>query len=105
MASKHGLVGFSKTVALEAAGRGVTSNAVCPGWVLTPLVMKQIQARASETGNSFEREKALLCGEKHPSGTFTTPKALGETVAFLCGPAGDNITGTSISLDGGWTAQ
>lgn len=105
VAAKHGLVGFSKVVALEAATRGVTSNCVCPGWVLTPLVQKQIDARAAESGRPVAEEGRLLCGEKHPTQRFTTPEALGDTVCFLCSGAGDNLTGTEMRLDGGWTAQ
>jgi 3-hydroxybutyrate dehydrogenase len=105
VAAKHGIVGLTKVVGLETAGAGITVNAVCPGWVLTPLVEKQIADIAAEKMISLEEAKASLLGQKQPSQTFVTPEQLGGTVAFLCSPAADQITGTAIAVDGAWTAQ
>ena len=105
VAAKHGIVGLTKVVGLETAGAGITVNAVCPGWVLTPLVEKQIADIAAEKKISLEEAKASLLGQKQPSQAFVTPEQLGGTVAFLCSPAADQITGTAIAVDGAWTAQ
>ncbi len=105
VASKHGIVGFTKSVALETATTGVTSNAICPGWVLTPLVQKQVDARAAANGQTNEEAKNELLGEKQPSLQFTTPEELGELAVFLCSPAGNNVRGVAWQVDGGWTAQ
>jgi 3-hydroxybutyrate dehydrogenase len=105
VAAKHGLIGLTKVVGLETAGSGITANAVCPGWVLTPLVEKQIADIAAEKKASLAEAKASLLGQKQPSQTFVTPEQLGGTVAFLCSPAADQITGTAIAVDGAWTAQ
>lgn len=105
VAAKHGLVGLTKVVALETAGSGVTANAVCPGWVRTPLVEKQIDDIAAEKGIGRQAAAAQLLGAKQPAGTFVTPEQLGGSVAFLCSPAADQITGTTLAVDGGWTAQ
>jgi len=105
VASKHGVVGFSKVLALETAGTGVTSNCICPGWVLTPLVQAQIDAKAKELGLSNDAASAELLASKQPSKTFATPEDIGELAAFLCSKAADQITGASIPIDGGWTAQ
>ena len=105
VAAKHGLVGLTKVVGLEAAGTGITANAVCPGWVLTPLVEKQIADIAAEKKICLEDATTALLGGKQPSQTFVTPEQLGGTVAFLCSPAADQITGTAIAVDGAWTAQ
>ena len=105
VAAKHGLVGLTKVVGLETAGTGITANAVCPGWVLTPLVEKQIAAIAAEKKISLDDAKASHLGQKQPSQTFVTPEQHGGTVAFLCSPAADQITGTAIAVDGAWTAQ
>jgi 3-hydroxybutyrate dehydrogenase len=105
VAAKHGLVGMTKAVALETATTGITVNAICPGWVLTPLVQKQVDARAAQEGISNEEAKRRLLGEKQPSLQFTTPGQLGELAVFLCSPAGDNIRGAAINVDGGWLAQ
>jgi len=105
VAAKHGLIGMTKVVGLESAGIGVTCNAVCPGWVLTPLVEKQISDMAMERGITQKQATHELLAEKQPSLEFVTPSQLGRTVAFLCSPAAEQITGTSISVDGGWTAQ
>ena len=105
VAAKHGLVGFTKAVALECATTGVTVNAVCPGWVLTPLVQKQVDARALADGVDQDTAKARLLGEKQPSLQFTTPEELAELVVFLCSPAAQNVRGVAWNVDGGWTAQ
>jgi 3-hydroxybutyrate dehydrogenase len=105
VASKHGLIGFTKTVALETAGTGVTSNAICPGWVLTPLVQKQVDARAAQLGLSQDDARKSLLSEKQPSNQFVTPEQLGGLAAFLCSDAAAQITGVAIPMDGGWTSQ
>jgi 3-hydroxybutyrate dehydrogenase len=105
VAAKHGVVGLTKVVALETAGTNVTVNAVCPGWVRTPLVEKQIADLADERGISREEATMALLSGKQPSSRFVTPEQLGETIAFLCSPAADQITGTSLAVDGAWTAQ
>ena len=105
VASKHGLIGFTKAVALETATTGVTVNAICPGWVLTPLVQQQLDARAAKEGVSDDEAKRRLLAEKQPSLQFTTPAQLGELAVFLCSPAADNIRGAAFNVDGGWTAQ
>ena len=92
-------------MALETATTGVTSNAICPGWVLTPLVQKQVDARAAAKGQTNEEAKNELLGEKQPSLQFTTPEELGELAVFLCSPAGNNVRGVAWQVDGGWTAQ
>ncbi len=105
VASKHGLIGFTKAVALETATTGVTVNAICPGWVLTPLVQQQVDARAVKEGVDGEEAKRRLLADKQPSLQFTTPAQLGELALFLCSPAADNIRGASFNVDGGWVAQ
>ena len=105
VAAKHGLVGLTKVVGLETAGSGVTCNAVCPGWVRTPLVEKQISDVAAQKGISQEQAAKALLGEKQPSSQFVLPEQLGATVGFLCSPAADQITGIALPVDGGWTAQ
>ncbi|MDZ7909501.1 MAG: 3-hydroxybutyrate dehydrogenase [Gemmobacter sp.] len=104
VAAKHGVVGFSKTVALETAGAGITCNAVCPGYVLTPLVEAQIPDQMKV--HNMDRETVIkqVMLQRQPSGQFATVEQLGGTVVFLCSPAADQITGTAISVDGGWTA-
>ena len=105
VASKHAIVGFTKSVALETATTGVTSNAICPGWVLTPLVQKQIDARAGREGISVETAKRDLLAEKEPSLQFTTPDELGELAVFFCSDAAKNVRGVAWNMDGGWVAQ
>lgn len=105
VAAKHGVVGLTKVVGLETAGTGVTVNAVCPGWVLTPLVERQIVDMAAQRGISRDDAAAALLGEKQPSRAFVTPGQLGGTVTFLCSASADQITGAAIAVDGGWTAQ
>lgn len=105
VAAKHGLVGLTKTVALETAETGITCNAICPGWVLTPLVQKQIDDRAAREGVSVEDATRELLQEKEPSLRFTTPEQLGGLAVFFCSPATDNVTGQSWASDGGWSAR
>ena len=105
VAAKHGLVGFTKSAALECATTGITHNAICPGWVLTPLVQKQVDDRAAKAGIDVEEAKRQLLAEKQPSLQFTTPEQLGELAVFLCSPAADNIRGVAWNVDGGWLAQ
>lgn len=105
VAAKHGVVGMSKVVALETAGTGITCNTICPGWVHTPLVQKQIEARAAEEGISVEQATDDLLSEKQPSRQFATPEQMGELAAFLCSEAAAQMTGIAIPVDGGWTAQ
>ncbi|MER0044573.1 3-hydroxybutyrate dehydrogenase [Pseudomonas sp. MGal98] len=104
VAAKHGLVGLSKSVALETATTGITCNAICPGWVLTPLVQAQIDARAAESGDS-EGERRNLLAEKQPSLEFVTPRQLGELALFLCSDAAAQVRGAAWNMDGGWLAQ
>ena len=105
VAAKHGVVGLTKVTALENATTGVTCNAICPGWVLTPLVQKQVDAKAAALGLSNEDAKKLLLGEKEPSMQFTTPEELGALAVFFCSPAGNNVRGVAWNMDGGWAAQ
>jgi 3-hydroxybutyrate dehydrogenase len=105
VAAKHGIVGLTKAVALEVATTGVTVNAICPGWVLTPLVQAQIDTRAANEKITVEQATKELLGEKEPSLQFTTPNQLGELAVFMCSPAADNVRGVAWAADGGWTAQ
>ncbi|MDQ1758544.1 3-hydroxybutyrate dehydrogenase [Achromobacter xylosoxidans] len=105
VAAKHGVVGFTKVTALETAGQGITANAICPGWVRTPLVEKQITALAEKDGVDQETAARELLSEKQPSLQFVTPEQLGGTAVFLASDAAAQITGTSVSVDGGWTAR
>jgi len=105
VAAKHGLVGLTKVTALENATTGVTCNAICPGWVLTPLVQKQVDAKAAALGISNEQAKRQLLAEKEPSLQFTTPEELGALAVFLCSKAADNVRGVAWNMDGGWAAQ
>lgn len=105
VAAKHGLVGFTKTTALETAHTGITCNAICPGWVLTPLVQKQVDARAEKDHVDNEMAKKLLLAEKQPSGEFVTPEQLGALAVFFCSDAANQIRGVAWNMDGGWVAQ
>lgn len=104
IAAKHGVVGMTKTVALECAGQGITANAICPGYVLTPLVEAQIPDQMKV--HNMDRETVIrdVMLQRQPSKQFATVEQLGGTVVFLASPAADQITGTTISVDGGWTA-
>ena len=105
VAAKHGVVGLTKVTALENATTGVTCNAICPGWVLTPLVQKQVDAKAAAQNISVEAATRALLGEKEPSMQFTTPDELGALAVFFCSPAADNVRGVAWNMDGGWVAQ
>jgi 3-hydroxybutyrate dehydrogenase len=105
VAAKHSLVGFTKVVALETANCGITSNAICPGWVLTTLVQKQIEAKAQERGVSVDQTKEELLREKQPMLRFTSPEQIGELTLFLCRDDTSALTGAALPMDGGWTAQ
>ena len=105
VAAKHGVVGLTKVVALETATTGITCNAICPGWVLTPLVEKQIGERAAREKISVDQAKANLLSEKQPSHEFATPEQLGAMTVFLCSEAAAQIRGAALPVDGGWTAQ
>ena len=105
VAAKHGIVGLTKVTALENATTGVTCNAICPGWVLTPLVQKQVDAKAAAQNISNDEATKQLLGEKEPSLQFTTPEELGELAVFFCSTAGNNVRGVAWNMDGGWTAQ
>ncbi|MDH0648214.1 3-hydroxybutyrate dehydrogenase [Pseudomonas sp. GD03858] len=104
VAAKHGVVGLTKVIGLETATSNVTCNAVCPGWVLTPLVQKQIDDRAANGGDPLQAQHDLLA-EKQPSLAFVTPRHLGELVLFLCSEAGSQVRGAAWNVDGGWLAQ
>jgi 3-hydroxybutyrate dehydrogenase len=105
VSAKHGLVGLTKVVAMETANAGVTCNAICPGWVLTPLVQQQIDARAKASGKSVRKEEIALLSEKQPMHQFTKPESIGALAVFLCSDAAATITGSAYSIDGGWVAQ
>jgi len=105
VAAKHGVIGLTKVVALETAETGITCNAICPGWVLTPLVQKQIDALAASKGVSVEEAGRELLSEKQPSKSFVTPEQLGELAVFLSSEAAGNMRGAALTMDGGWTAQ
>ena len=105
VAAKHGLVGLTKTTALETATTGVTCNAICPGFVLTPLVQKQVDDRAVRDGISNEEAKVSLLSEKQPSREFVTPDQLGALAVFFCSDAASQIRGVAWNMDGGWVAQ
>lgn len=105
VAAKHGLIGLTKTVALETAPTGVTCNAICPGWVLTPLVQKQIDALAARDRMTEAEAKTKLLSEKQPSHDFATPEQIGGIAVFLCSDAAAQMRGAALTVDGGWTAQ
>jgi 3-hydroxybutyrate dehydrogenase len=105
VAAKHGIIGLTKVTALENAKTHITCNAICPGWVDTPLVRKQIEARAANEKISVDAATLALIGEKQPSERFVTPEHLAELALFLTTEAGGSITGSAYTMDGGWTAQ
>ena len=105
VAAKHGVIGLTKVVALETASTAITCNAICPGWVLTPLVQKQINERADRERISVDVAKMDLLSEKQPSHEFATPEQIGALAVFLCSEAAAQIRGTALPVDGGWTAQ
>jgi 3-hydroxybutyrate dehydrogenase len=103
--AKHGLVGLTKVIAIETANSGVTCNAICPGWVLTALVQKQIEARAAAQGVPYQQAHDDLLREKQPMLQYTTPEKIAGLAVFLCSDAASTMTGAALSIDGGWTAQ
>ncbi|MBI1363255.1 MAG: 3-hydroxybutyrate dehydrogenase [Proteobacteria bacterium] len=105
VAAKHGIIGLTKVAALELAESGVTCNAICPGWVRTPLVEKQIEARAKAKGMEIEEAARDLLMEKQPTGRFIKPEDIGGMAVFLTSPHAAGVTGSVYVLDGGWTAQ
>jgi 3-hydroxybutyrate dehydrogenase len=105
VASKHGILGLTKVVALETATTGVTCNAICPGWVLTPLVQKQIDDLASRENLDPDAARTRLLAEKQPSREFATPEQIGDAALFLCSVAAAQVRGIALPVDGGWTAQ
>jgi 3-hydroxybutyrate dehydrogenase len=105
VAAKHGIIGMTKVVALETATTGITCNAVCPGWVRTPLVEAQIAELAKRENIDLDKAVARLLGEKQPSLDFATPEQIAEVVVFLCSEAAAQIRGIALPVDGGWTAQ
>lgn len=105
VAAKHGVIGLTKVVALETARTGITCNAICPGWVLTPLVQKQIDAIAEKEGIPEPEARLKLLSEKQPSLEFVRPEQIGDLACFLCSDSAAQITGSAYSIDGGWTAQ
>ena len=104
VAAKHGVVGFTKSLALETARTGITANTICPGWVLTPLVQQQIDQRIAD-GVPPKQAREQLLAEKQPSGEFVTPEQLGELALFLCSDSAVNVRGAAWNMDGGWVAQ
>src|SRR5579883_873244 len=105
VAAKHGIVGLTKVVAIECANDGITCNAICPGWVLTPLVQKQVEALAKEKGETVDQAKTELLREKQPMLQYTTPEKLGALAVFLCSDAAATMTGAPLPMDGGWVAE
>ena len=105
VAAKHGVVGATKVAAIELANSGVTVNAICPGWVLTPLVQRQLEARAKAEGITVEEAAHAFLAEKQPMTRFSTPEQIGGLAVFLCSDAAATITGAPLSIDGGWVAQ
>jgi 3-hydroxybutyrate dehydrogenase len=105
VAAKHGILGLTKVGALETANDGITVNAICPGWVLTPLVQKQLEDRAAQEGTDVETQKHNFLTEKQAMAKFSTPEQIGAAVVFLCSDAAQTITGVPLPVDGGWVAH
>src|SRR5262249_49846728 len=105
VAAKHGVLGMTKVAAVEPANAGVTVKAICPGWVLTPLVEKQLEDRAKANGTTVAVETHAFVTEKQPMARFSTPEEIGGLAVFLCSEAAKTITGAPLSIDGGWVAQ
>ncbi len=106
VASKHGIVGLTKVVGLEVADQGnITCNAICPGWVLTPLVQKQVNDWAAREDITVKEAEHALLAEKQPALKFVKPEDIGDAVVYLCSEGAALVTGTTLSIDGGWTAQ
>jgi len=104
-AAKHGIIGLTKVVALECAEHGITANAICPGWVDTPLINDQISEIAEKGNGSFEQAKYQLITAKQPLPEMMDPRQIGEFILFLCSDSARSITGSSLPMDGAWTAQ
>jgi 3-hydroxybutyrate dehydrogenase len=105
VAAKHGVVGLTKVVAIETADHGITCNAICPGWVMTPLVAQQVQTRADALGKSFDEAQREFVAEKQPLARYSSPEDIGALAVFLAGDAAATMTGGCYPIDGGWTAQ
>jgi 3-hydroxybutyrate dehydrogenase len=105
VAAKHGIIGLTKAVALETARYNITCNAICPGWVLTPLVQRQVDKRAAEENTTIEQAKKALLSEKQPSEEFVTPAQIGALSVFLCSEDAAQVRGAAWNIDGGWVAQ
>ena len=105
VASKHGMIGLTKTIALETATLPITCNAVCPGWVDTPLVSKQINQRIKNNKSTRKKEEYNLLKEKHPNLSFIQGNDIAALVFFLCSNEAKDITGSALNIDGGWTSQ
>jgi len=105
VAAKHGVVGMTKVAAIELANHGVTVNAICPGWVLTPLVQKQLEDHAKRQGTDLDTQKQRFLTEKQPMAEFSTPEGIGALAVFLCSEGARTITGAPLPIDGGWVAQ
>lgn len=105
VAAKHGVVGITKVAALENANKGITVNAICPGWVETPLIQQQIEDIAQSQRVNFEEAKSQLISAKQPRTEMASPEHIGDLVLFLCSDAAQGMTGTSLPIDGAWTAQ
>lgn len=105
VAAKHGLIGLTKTTALETGRLGISVNAICPGWTRTPLAEKQVQDRAAHSGRDTLDEEIRMIAEKQAIARFTTPEQIGELAVFLCSDAAATITGAALPVDGGWVAQ
>jgi 3-hydroxybutyrate dehydrogenase len=105
VAAKHGVLGMTKVAAIELADHGITVNAICPGWVLTPLVQQQLEDRAKQEGTTVEQQKHRFLNEKQAMAEFSTPEQIGALTVFLCSEGAKTITGAPLSIDGGWVAQ
>ena len=104
VAAKHGVVGLTKSIAIELANENITANAICPGWVMTPLVEKQIQKISEDKSISYEEAERLLLIEKQPMLKFTKPEDIGALALFLCSHNSSTMTGSIVTMDAGWTA-
>ncbi len=105
VSAKHGLVGLTKVVGLETAKEPITCNAICPGFVLTPLIKKQIDDIAAKEGIAQDKARERLLQGKQPSNEFVTPEEVGDLIVFLCSDSAKMLTGAAYTIDGGWTAQ
>jgi 3-hydroxybutyrate dehydrogenase len=105
VAAKHGVMGLTKVTALENAEQNITANTVCPGWVKTDLVKKQIQDMADKNGVSYEEQSVALVADKQPNKRFSSPEAIAQAVLYFADPDNSCTTGSHLSVDGGWTAK